>query len=118
MFTDNDELSGLVARMMACDRLVILSNINGIYTGSPKDPASQLIRTVAPGEDLGRYILSEKSGAGRGGMQSKYHIAQEVATSGIEVVIANGKRENILTDLFNTNADVPCTRFLKTTVKQ
>ena len=111
MFTDNDELSGLVARMMACDRLVILSNIDGIYTGSPKDPASKIIRDVNPGEDISRYIQAEKSGAGRGGMQSKYHIAQEVAAAGITVVIANGKRENILTDLFSGTSNIPCTVF-------
>ena len=38
MFTDNDELSGLVAAMMDADLLIILSNIDGIYDGSPADP--------------------------------------------------------------------------------
>ena len=49
MFTDNDELSGLVAAMMGAEALIILSNIDGIYDGSPSDPASQVIRRVAPG---------------------------------------------------------------------
>ncbi|MDE6527080.1 MAG: glutamate 5-kinase, partial [Muribaculaceae bacterium] len=39
MFTDNDELSGLIATMMSADRLIILSNIDGLYTGDPSDPA-------------------------------------------------------------------------------
>jgi len=37
MFTDNDELSGLVATMLNCERLIILSNIDGIYHGNPTD---------------------------------------------------------------------------------
>ena len=47
MFTDNDELSGLVAAMMDADLLIILSNIDGIYDGSPADPASRIIRSHA-----------------------------------------------------------------------
>ena len=46
MFTDNDELSGLIAQMMHAETLILLSNIDGIYTGDPHDPASQLIREV------------------------------------------------------------------------
>ena len=56
MFTDNDELSGLVAAMMNAEALIILSNIDGIYDGSPADPASQVIRRVKPSEDLSQYI--------------------------------------------------------------
>lgn len=51
MFTDNDELSGMIATMVDADLLIILSNIDGIYTGSPSDPDSRLIEVVAPGED-------------------------------------------------------------------
>ena len=40
MFTDNDELSGLIATMMGMDALVILSNIDGIYNGNPSDPVA------------------------------------------------------------------------------
>ena len=56
MFTDNDELSGLIAQMMKADTLVLLSNIDGIYTGNPDDPASVLIRDVETGTDLSQYI--------------------------------------------------------------
>lgn len=72
MFTDNDELSGLIAEMMHADMLILLSNIDGIYTGSPDDEHSQLIRRVAPGQDLSACIQVEKSSFGRGGMHSKY----------------------------------------------
>ena len=68
MFTDNDELSGLVAAMMQAEALIILSNIDGIYDGSPSDPSSQVIRRVKPSEDLSRYIDPARSSRGRGGM--------------------------------------------------
>lgn len=111
MFTDNDELSGLIATMTGAEALVILSNIDGIYTGSPSDPKSELIRTVEPGRDLSEYIQSEKSGFGRGGMLTKNRIASKVAEEGITVVIANGKRANILVDIMTSADDVPCTVF-------
>lgn len=44
MFTDNDELSGLIASMMGFEALVILSNVDGIYTGHPNEAGSTLIR--------------------------------------------------------------------------
>ena len=111
MFTDNDELSGLVAAMMGAEVLVILSNIDGIYDGSPSDPASQVIRRVAPGRDLSQYIDTARSSRGRGGMTTKSRISSRAAGEGIEVVIANGRRDNILTDLILTDRDVVCTRF-------
>ena len=86
MFTDNDELSGLIARMMDADTLILLSNIDGIYTGQPDDPASQLIRNVDPGTDLSKYIQTEKSAFGRGGMHSKYTTASRVQHAGIRVI--------------------------------
>lgn len=99
MFTDNDELSGLIASMMDAETLVILSNIDGIYDGSPKDPNAKVIREVAQGSDLSDYIQSEKSGFGRGGMLTKYNIARKVAEEGIKVIIANGRRDDILIHL-------------------
>ena len=112
MFTDNDELSGLVAQMMHCQTLVILSNIDGVFTGHPAEPNSVLIREVAPSDDLTSYIRAERSSAGRGGMQSKYQTATTVAAAGIHVYIANGKREHILTDVLLHPDSVPFTHFL------
>jgi glutamate 5-kinase len=115
MFTDNDELSGLVATMMDCDALIILSNIDGIYNGDPKEPTSQVISTVTLDDDLGKYIQNERSGFGRGGMVTKYRIARKVAEEGIEVVIANGKRERVLCDLLMSEAGVVSTHFVPST---
>lgn len=111
MFTDNDELSGLIARMMDADTLILLSNIDGIYTGQPDDPASQLIRNVDPGTDLSQYIQTEKSAFGRGGMHSKYTTASKISQEGIRVIIANGERENILVDLIQKKQEIPHTEF-------
>ncbi len=111
MFTDNDELSGLIATMLDADLLVILSNINGIYTGSPSDPASVLIPRVAPGEDPSAYVVAAKSGFGRGGMGTKCGIARKVSDEGVAVVIARGDRPNVLVDLVETPDTVPHTIF-------
>lgn len=71
MFTDNDELSGLIASMMDAQALIILSNIDGIYNGSPADPESSVIREIEHGKDLSSYIQASKSSFGRGGMHDK-----------------------------------------------
>lgn len=99
MFTDNDELSGLIASMMDAQALIILSNIDGIYNGSPANPASEVIREIEHGKDLSAYIQTSKSSFGRGGMLTKTNIARKVADEGITVIIANGKRDNILVDI-------------------
>ena len=112
MFTDNDELSGLVAAMMDADTLVILSNIDGIYDGNPTDPTSKVIRTVDPSVgDLSDVVVVGKSSFGRGGMLTKSRIALQAASEGIEVIIANGKREGILLKLFS-DPETVCTRIL------
>ena len=112
MFTDNDELSGLIATMMNAEALIILSNIDGIYNGNPADPGSQVITEINHSKpDISKYIQTGKSSFGRGGMLTKYNIARKVADEGIEVIIANGKRDNILPDLAATGGRVVCTRF-------
>ena len=112
MFTDNDELSGLIAQMMRADTLILLSNIDGIYDGHPDSPDSHIIPQVAPGSDLSQYIKAEKSAFGRGGMHSKYTTATKVQKAGIRVIIANGERENILVDLVQDKNNVPHTEFI------
>jgi len=112
MFTDNDELSGMVAAMMDMQALLILSNIDGIYNGSPSNPESEVIRQVEQGKDLSDYIQTEKSGFGRGGMLTKTTIARKVADEGITVIIANGKKDNIILDLLTQPETTLCTRFI------
>lgn len=111
MFTDNDELSGLVATMMNCQTLIILSNIDGIYNGNPSDPRATVISEIDPKKDqIEEFIQTSKSTSGRGGMQTKYNIARKIAEEGIEVIIANGKKDNILLNLISDPKAI-CTRF-------
>ncbi len=99
MFTDNDELSGLIASMMNAQILILLSNVDGIYNGLPSDPASSIIPEIRRDQDVSDFIQATRSSFGRGGMLTKTSIARKVADEGIAVVIANGKREHILTDI-------------------
>ena len=114
MFTDNDELSGMIASMMDMQALIILSNIDGVYDGSPS-ARCPVIREVEQGKDLSDYIRAEKSGFGRGGMLTKTTIASKVADEGITVIIANGKKDNILVDLLQHPEKTVCTRFVPAT---
>lgn len=123
MFTDNDELSGLIASMMDCKALYLLSNIDGIFTGNPEDPDTKLLRTI--NGDINRlkqYITTKKSNFGRGGMLTKCSIAGRIAKSGIPVHIANGLKNNIVLDLIANSENVDHTRFIASkkasTVKQ
>ena len=112
MFTDNDELGGLIASMMDAKTLIILSNIDGIYDGKPEDGKSKIIRTIGQGQDVSGCIGDEKSEFGRGGMTTKYHISKQLADEGIKVIIANGKRDNILIGLTENPDETPHTLFL------
>ena len=111
MFTDNDELSGLVARMMKVELLVILRNVDGVFTGNPDEPGSELIHDVYPDEDYSQYVGSTKSKYGRGGMMTKMNTALGVAADGIEVRIANGRRQDVLLDVLTDPENARCTRF-------
>lgn len=113
MFTDNDELSGLIASMENSEALIILSNIDGIYDGSPELPESKVIREItSKSKPLNEAISTAKSNFGRGGMLTKYHIAKKVAKGGINVHIANGMNENTLLRIMNTEDEIVHTTFL------
>jgi len=112
MFTDNDELSGMISAMMDCGTLIILSNVDGIYNGPPGEPGSELIKEINEGNhDVGKYISSSTSEFGRGGMMTKYSIARGIAREGIGVYIANGMRDSVINDIIN-GKDVPCTHIV------
>ncbi|MDR1866343.1 MAG: glutamate 5-kinase [Bacteroidales bacterium] len=97
MFTDNDELSGLIADMTGSDALIILTNVDGIYDGHPSDPRSKVIPLIEPENAAAcRAIAPVKSDFGRGGMVTKFSIAKKVAASGTPVHIANGFTDHIL----------------------
>jgi len=112
MFTDNDELSGLVARMIGAGTLIILTNVDGVYDGAPDDPGAKVIRRVSPGDSVSGHIDATKSRSGRGGMLSKCNVATSLAEDGISVIIANGRKENILVDVLNDPESVVHTEFI------
>lgn len=111
MFTDNDELSGLIAKMINADTLIILTNVDGMYTGDPADPSSRLLERINPGENPEKYIKETKSGFGRGGMASKCHTATKLAHEGIKVILANGERQNVILNVIEHPEKVPHTVF-------
>ena len=112
MFTDNDELSGLIAEMMKAETLVLLTNVDGIYNGDPKDPNTRIIPSVYYDRDISEYASDEKSSNGRGGMASKAKTAHEIANKGIRVIIANGNTPNILINLKEHPMDTLHTEFV------
>lgn len=105
MFTDNDELASLTAAMVNADSLVLLTNVDGIFDGNPSLPGSKLISLIGNKlPDLADVISPIKSSFGRGGMLTKTSMAKKAAELGIQVWIANGKKENILLDIFDQKA--------------
>lgn len=112
MFTDNDELSALIATMQDSEALIILSNIEGIYDGNPESPNSRIIEEINPKDkEWMKKVLTNKSGFGRGGMLTKSSIARKVAKGGISVHIASGLCDNILIDILQDNDAVKHTHF-------
>jgi glutamate 5-kinase len=100
MFTDNDELAGLIASMLNAQALIILTNVDGIYDGDPGVEGSKVIEEIGGLDiDFASFVSSGKSQFGRGGMITKSTMAQKVAQLGIAVHIANGTKDNILLDV-------------------
>ena len=91
---DNDTLSAIVASMIGADLLILLSDIDGLYTDDPrKNPDARFIETV---EHLDETFLSMAKGStgssvGTGGMSTKLTAAQIAAASGTDMVIANSR---------------------------
>lgn len=112
MFTDNDELSGLIAGMLNSEALIILTNVDGIYDGDPGSPDSRLIEEInIKDKDWMKNVATRKSGFGRGGMLTKSSIARKVAKEGIAVHIASGLKDHVLIDILRKDARVKHTLF-------
>ncbi|MCL5247144.1 glutamate 5-kinase [Cellulophaga sp. 20_2_10] len=103
MFSDNDELASLVAELIDADRLIILSDTDGLYTGHPDDENSKQISEVTHDQDVEQYVQAsyKKEGEGRGGMASKLKIAKSTAEKEIPTYIANGKKQNVIVDIID-----------------
>ncbi len=118
MFTDNDELSGMISSLMDCNSLIILSNVDGIFTGVPGKEGAELISEIDETTgDVGQYISESKSGFGRGGMFTKFSIARKIASQGVDVFIANGTRDAVITDIVR-GKEFPYTHFVASYKKE
>jgi len=105
MFTDNDELAGLLAGMVNADLLCLLSTVPGVYDGDPDDPATQCIKCWDDRLHQIEDIVSRgTSSLGRGGMHSKLAIARKAAKLGTEVVIADGADPEIMSRILGGGA--------------
>jgi len=102
-FGDNDRLAARVASMMAADRLVLLSDVDGLYTDDPaRNPGATHIGDVAAiTPEIESMAGGSLSGLGRGGMTSKLIAAKIATAAGVEVFIAAGKIEHPLAALRN-----------------
>lgn len=95
---DNDTLAAVVAESVNAELLILLSDIEGLYTADPKkDPSASMLHTVT---EITPEILALAGGSGSvlgtGGMATKLHAAQTVNAAGIDMVIANGSDPDIL----------------------
>lgn len=123
MFTDNDELAGLISSIMNTEAMIILSNVDGIYNGNPESLESKIIPIIdLDFNTITKFISTDKSNFGRGGMVTKFGMAKKVAQSGTPVHLANGSRENILIDILENRPGLVQTYFTpgkkSTTIKK
>ena len=100
-FGDNDHLAALVANLMQAALLVLLTNVDGLYTADPRsDPAAALVPTVENIDAVVEMAGVTKSALGTGGMKSKLKAARVATAAGGAVVMANGSRDGILDAVF------------------
>ncbi|XP_064983921.1 delta-1-pyrroline-5-carboxylate synthase-like isoform X2 [Musa acuminata AAA Group] len=90
IFWDNDSLAALLALELKADLLVLLSDVEGLYSGPPGEPHSKLIHTYVKERHHGEITFGDKSRVGRGGMTAKVKAAVYAAYAGTPVVITSG----------------------------
>ena len=97
-FGDNDQLAGLVTNLLGAQLLIILSDVDGLFTGSPEDDTSELVPTVTSLDGtIAGYVQESSGGLGTGGMGSKLQAVRMVTSAGENAVIANGRESEVLT---------------------
>lgn len=110
---DNDTLSAMVAVNVSADLLILLSDIDGLFTADPHtDPNAKLISVVSEiNDDILAFGGDEGSAFGTGGMRTKLHAAQICTEKNCDMIIANGEKPGILYDIVDGKA--VGTRFIK-----
>jgi len=101
-FGDNDRLSSLVANLVGADKLIIMSDVDGLYKFDQKDKTKkQIIKKVENiTDEIENLALDEGSKFGVGGMATKLQAAKIATNAGIECVILNGGKKDILLEFF------------------
>lgn len=103
-FGDNDRLSAIVAALIGADLLILLSDIDGLYTDDPhKNPDAKFIKVVPEITDeyLGMGKDTSGSDVGTGGMSAKLAAARIATDSGSDMIIANGDDVEIIHDIMS-----------------
>ena len=102
-FGDNDTLAALTANLISADVLVIMTDQQGLYNDNPREnPNAELIDEARVSRKDIEAMASPEGGAlGKGGMYTKVMAAKRAARSGTATLIASGRAENILPNLFN-----------------
>ena len=100
---DNDTLAAIVAKSIQADLLILLSDIDGLYTADPhKDPEAKLLHRVSKIDDSILSLAGVSSTTqGTGGMVTKLHAAEICLSCGCDMVIANGNRPENLYDILD-----------------
>lgn len=100
---DNDNLSALTAILWSADLLILFSDIDGVFTKNPKDhPDAKLIEVVEDINKLkGEISIGSTNAFGTGGMTTKLEAAEKATGYGINMILANGSKDNVLTNLSN-----------------
>jgi glutamate 5-kinase len=95
---DNDNLAALVAHLIDADLVILLTDVDGLYTGDPRrDPTARRLETVeAVTADIRRLVFDAEAGVSVGGMSTKLEAAQKAGASGIPMVIANGREPGVV----------------------
>ena len=95
---DNDNLAALVAHLIDADLLVLLTDVDGLYTGDPRrDPGARRLETVeAVTDDIQKMVFDASATVSVGGMSTKLEAAQKAGASGIPMVIASGREAGVL----------------------
>ena len=90
-FGDNDRLAALVAALVQADALILLSDVDALYTGNPSRPDSRRVEVVSPGDDLAGVDdrAGRTAGVGTGGMVTKIEAARIATGAGIPVVLTS-----------------------------
>ncbi len=96
-FGDNDRLAALVTNLLRAPLLIILSDVDGLYTGDPALDSSSLVPLVTDlSDDVVAYAEDQQTGVSKGGMASKLRAARIATAAGENVIIASGHRPGIL----------------------